>query len=161
MNTETKDAMTDRNTPWIAMSKRRPTAEDFDGESFVRLYARVATTSSTTNHYSLGCFNETASYYPATDAYWFPVKIPPPPKPVASQREEDNVDAREFVFKNSDITQQSGNYGVFCYLAGMYAERKQIVKLIPDYKDHQVSARTPNWNKLRARLDEQGEGGGK
>jgi len=83
--------------------------------------------------------------------YWRSIKADPPPREL-TQREKDEVLARNIAMVDKSIVTE-------CVLDAIYAERREVAKLLASYfcsADWGLATNSPALNSLRARLDEQG-----
>jgi len=132
------------STQWIKRSEREPTQEvapvvygKYDGPRWTETSAQNVWHMALNTDYT----------------HWRSIKADPPPREL-TQREKDEVLARNIAMVDKSIVTE-------CVLDAIYAERREVAKLLASYfcsADWGLATNSPALNSLRARLDELGGG---
>jgi len=135
---------------WILRSDREPTKED--GLCRLGFYYQTGGWSE----YTWDCRRVGAPVNDKEYTHWRSIKAEPPPRQL-TQREKDDEMAAEVVRKCC----WSGAVAMSIALQALYAERRGVAKLVDEFMQNPTWGRTSAWasvyQRLRARLDEQGE----
>lgn len=132
---------------WVKRSEREPGKEDFPiiGGAYILGGNTQWDESVYQDHKNVG----------AWFTHWRSIKADPPPREL-TQRERDATLARNIAMVDEGTVTE-------CVLEGIYAERREVAKLMDKhYNGGTWGRRHEDWDEslhqLRARLDEQGEG---
>lgn len=129
------------NTTWIKRSEREPQPDEFPVVAGYYLGGH-----DKWNEYRCGAGQQLGS---AT--HWRSIKADPPPREL-TQREVDKAMARNIAMVDEGTVTE-------CVLEGIYAERREVAKLLTEYFGGDCwrdENKVPDMRDIAARLDEQG-----